>query len=105
MSEAGERFTRALGRPDPPSERGPLCNDPRAAAALAALRAEVGGGWFRDRFLYLFGEELDTLKPCLDAWSFLVRGGSAGCDFGDDGRSGVWGVFVPWESACEHAAH
>lgn len=76
MSETGAKFLAALGRPDPAAGSGPTCHDPGAAAALEALRAEVGGGWFKDRFLYLFGEELDTLRPCLDAWSFLVRGGS-----------------------------
>jgi hypothetical protein len=77
MTEHGDQFIKVLGPPDPPAETGPACSDPAVAAALQALRAEVGGGWFKDRFLYLFGEELDTLKPCLDAWSFLVRGGSA----------------------------
>jgi hypothetical protein len=78
MSQHGEAFIKAMGRPDPSAEGGPACHDPAAAAALQALRTEVGGGWFKDRFLYLFGDELDTLRPCLDAWSFLVRGGSAG---------------------------
>jgi hypothetical protein len=78
MSDRTDAFTKALGRPHPPSEGGPLCADGGTAAALQAVRAEVGGGWFKDRFLYLFGEELDTLRPCLDAWSFLARGGAAG---------------------------
>ena len=76
MSSHGERFIKALGRPDPPAGAGPACADATVAKALQAVRAEVGGGWFKHRFLYLFGEELDTLRPCLDAWSFLVRGGS-----------------------------
>jgi hypothetical protein len=77
MTEAGERFTNALGRPDPEAGRGPACSDPALRAALEALRDDIGGGWFKNRFLYLFGDELDALKPCLDAWSFLVRGGSS----------------------------
>src|SRR5262249_25645041 len=39
--------------------------------------AEIGSGWFKDRFVYLFGEGLDELAPCLKAWSFLI-GKSAG---------------------------
>jgi len=36
------------------------------------LHEQVGSGWFRDGFLYLFGERLEALRACLDAWSFLV---------------------------------
>lgn len=36
------------------------------------MHEEVGAGWFRDGFLYLFGEGLDALHPCLEAWSFVV---------------------------------
>ncbi len=35
----------------------------------------AGGGWYRDGFLYLSGEGLEELRPCLDAWSFLVPSG------------------------------
>jgi hypothetical protein len=40
------------------------------------LHSEVGAGWYRDRFLYLFGENLEEFRPCVDAWSFLMPGPS-----------------------------
>lgn len=36
---------------------------------------EVIPGWYKGRFLYLFGDELAQFQPCLDAWSFLVPAG------------------------------
>jgi hypothetical protein len=36
------------------------------------LHKEIGSGWFRDGFLYLFGEAMDAFLPCLKAWSFMV---------------------------------
>ena len=69
--DMAEAFTKALGKPDP--------------AVPPALRFEsfnryiweenaqkLGAGFFRNRFLYLFGGGLETLQPCLDAWSFLI---------------------------------
>ena len=37
-----------------------------------AFLAEVGAGWFCDRFLYLLGEGLTELSACLEAWAFVV---------------------------------
>ena len=31
-----------------------------------------GVGWFKNRFLYLFGEGLDGMQTCLDAWSSFI---------------------------------
>lgn len=33
---------------------------------------DVKAGFFLNRFLYLFGEQLPKLQPCLKAWSFLL---------------------------------
>ncbi len=38
----------------------------------ASQKEKIGAGFFRDRFLSLFGEGLEHLSACLDAWSFLV---------------------------------
>jgi hypothetical protein len=75
---ACQKFSKVFGAPNPPAKSEPLCKNEVTADTLRKFRAQVGGGWFANRFLYLFGEELETLKPCLDAWSFVARGGAAG---------------------------
>jgi len=68
MSEA---FTQAMGRPDPAVPNG--LSFTGFLERVWELNADkVGTGFFRDRFLYLFGEGLEVLRPCLDAWSFLI---------------------------------
>ena len=70
MSYLSDVFTKACGKPSPAvpaalkfSSYNPMWE---------VLRKEIGGGWFLNRFLYLFGEELEQFQPCLDAWSFIV---------------------------------
>lgn len=41
-----------------------------------AFYEEIGAGFYQNRFWYLFGEGLEALAPCLDAWSFLVPPGT-----------------------------
>lgn len=67
----GATFARTLGRPDPEA---PPLTFPDAADALIwdKMRAHTGAGWYRNRFLYLFAEDLQELRPCLTAWSFLL---------------------------------
>src|SRR5262245_8435306 len=37
------------------------------------MYARCGAGWYSNRFLYLFAEDLhELLRPCLEAWSFLL---------------------------------
>src|SRR5258708_27296458 len=36
---------------------------------------DTGSGWFMNRFLLLFGGDLQPLIACCDAWSFLVPPG------------------------------
>ncbi len=72
MSAVGEAFIKAIGKPDPSANNGVRFSRPSFHAAWSALQPEVGAGWYLNRFLYLFGEELAALEPCLDAWSFLV---------------------------------
>jgi hypothetical protein len=68
MSAIGEAFIRKLGRPDPAAPSGVQYRD----ELWDMIHAEIGAGWFADGFLYLFGEGLAELAPCLEAWSFLV---------------------------------
>ena len=71
MSAVADAFTKAFGRPDPAAPNG-LHFGPALEDAWQSLYSEMGAGWFRDGFLYMFGEGLDALEPCLEAWSFLV---------------------------------
>ncbi len=68
MSTAGESFTKVFGKPDPAAPNG---IDYRIWNKV--LYAEIGAGWFNDGFLYLFGEGMQFMQQCLDAWSFLVH--------------------------------
>jgi hypothetical protein len=72
MSAVGEAFKKAFGKPDPATPHGIRFRNAGFQGSWESLHQEIGAGWFRDGFLYLFGEGLDSLTPCLDAWSFLV---------------------------------
>jgi hypothetical protein len=72
MSDVGKPFVQALGKPDPEAPNGLRFTSSGLADLWKAMRREVRSGWFQDRFLYLFGDGLDALQPCLDAWSFVV---------------------------------
>jgi hypothetical protein len=71
MSDVAAAFTRAFGAPQPRVK--PLSFPDRPAIHVWNHYAPiVGSGWFRDRFLCLFGDMLQPLNACLDAWPFLV---------------------------------
>ena len=72
MSAVGDAFKAAFGPPDPPTPLGLRFKGIYAQEAWEELHAEIGSGWFMDGFLYLFGESLESLRPCLEAWSFVV---------------------------------
>jgi hypothetical protein len=73
VSDAGAAFVKAMGRPDPPTASGLKFAAAKVGARLwERLHPEIGAGYYRDRFLFLFGEGLTALRPCLDAWSFLL---------------------------------
>ncbi|HET6232746.1 MAG TPA: hypothetical protein VFE05_21910 [Longimicrobiaceae bacterium] len=75
MSYLGEAFIRGVGRPGPPAPNGMDLHNPFGQQMWERIHAEIGSGWFLDGFLYLFGEGLDALDPCLEAWSFLLDPG------------------------------
>jgi hypothetical protein len=70
--EIGEALRQALGDPDPAVPPGLHFQDGFQGRVWRLCAEKVGAGWFRDRFLYLFGEGLEALAPCLEAWPFLV---------------------------------
>lgn len=71
VASVDEAFIRALGRPDPATPSG-LRFAPWLQRTWDRLHPKIGSGWFADGFLYLFGDGVSGLAPCLDAWSFLV---------------------------------
>jgi hypothetical protein len=71
MSVVGQSFIAAFGPPDPPAPSG-LTFQSWAQRGWDRLYSEIGAGWYLDGFLYLFGEGLAALQPCLEAWSFLI---------------------------------
>lgn len=72
MAFLDEAFTGAMGQPSPATPNG-LRFVPWFQGFWDGIHAKVGSGWFQDGFLYLFGEGLAELAPCVDAWSFLAR--------------------------------
>jgi hypothetical protein len=71
MSYATNKFLKVYGRAKPKAKDG-LHLPPAWAMWWSRLKKEISPGWYKDRFLYLFGEGLDDYKRCLDAWSFLL---------------------------------
>lgn len=75
MSTVSEAFRGLFGAPDPAHKSGmPFDGESNGAGRIwaSSMSAEIGAGFFMNRFLYLFGEELPKLQPCLKAWSFLI---------------------------------
>jgi hypothetical protein len=70
--DMAEDFTKAMGRPDPSAPSGLHFTGVYDERMWANVGEKIGAGFFRDRFLYLFGEGLEPLNECLKAWSFLV---------------------------------
>jgi hypothetical protein len=72
VSDAGTAFAKAMGQPAPRTASGLSFTGDWEALVWNKLHPEIGAGYYRDRFLFLFGEGLTVLRPCLDAWSFLL---------------------------------
>ena len=71
MSEVSRAFVAGLGRPRPRARSG-LKFAGFGQGVWDQLYADIGAGFYQDRFYYLFGEGVDRLSACLDAWSFIV---------------------------------
>jgi hypothetical protein len=41
-------------------------------AVWNSIYKEIGAGYYQNNFIYLFGEQLKQLEPCIDFWSFLI---------------------------------
>jgi hypothetical protein len=72
MSFVGDAFKARFGAPDPATQNGLVFTGVEKDSWELELLPELGCGWFLDGFVYLFGDEVEKLRPCLDAWPFLV---------------------------------
>jgi hypothetical protein len=68
-------FAALMGPPTPPTPPGLAFTDVWSQAVWSDMHGTIGSGWYQDRFFYLFGEGLEALAPCLEAWPFLVPPG------------------------------
>ena len=73
MSFLGDAFVSGMGKPDIAMPNGLNFKNLYTKQLWEQVHNEIGSGWFLNRFVYLFGEGLHKLQPCLDAWSFLVK--------------------------------
>jgi hypothetical protein len=73
MSELTDLMLQTLGPPDP-AEPVVWHFENEIAQMKWDMRTEDNwpAGWFRDGFLHLLGSGLDKLKPCLEAWSWMI---------------------------------
>lgn len=65
-------FAKTFGKPDPAAPMGIRFKISFAQEVWEETARRIGAGYFMNRFLFLFGEGLERLQACLNAWSFLV---------------------------------
>jgi hypothetical protein len=70
-----QKCAAALGPPAPSAPPGLHFKRAGDQAIWSDMHAVIGSGWYWNRFLYLFGEGLETLSVCVQEWSFLVPPG------------------------------
>lgn len=66
-------FTHHFGRPEPAVPPGDFFADKFDKSLWRMMYDEVGAGWYRQGFLYLFGAELPQLNPTLAAWAHILE--------------------------------
>lgn len=68
---AAERFVQAYGGPSTPAPTHLSIKEAADQQDWEAVYATIGGGWFRNGFLYLFGERLQELDALLEPMAHL----------------------------------
>ncbi len=71
MSAVGKAFIKAIGKPSPRLPFQVPFHHPGDRFSWKAFTKEIGAGWYLDRFLLLFCEQLAALQACVDRWAFL----------------------------------
>lgn len=72
MTAVGEAFHARFGSPDPAAPSGLRFPGAVIQDTWEGLTKEIGAGWYLEGFVYLFGEGLDALQPCVEAWEFML---------------------------------
>lgn len=72
MTHVSNIFIKHVGKPESKVKPGFTFKQDFDQLVWDSVISKTGCGWFLDGFIYLFGEGLDKLEPCLDAWSFLL---------------------------------
>jgi len=72
MSGVGDLFTKRFGPPSPAVSSRVSFPSGSSLEATWEFISDVEAGWYMNRFLYLFGDDLNPLKACLEAWEFLA---------------------------------
>jgi hypothetical protein len=102
----GDAFIAAFGRPSPATPQGLPFTASFRQILWESIHEEIGSGFFRDRFLYLFGQGLESLRPCLKAWSFLVPpAGAAGMILGRNAYGALLVLENPDETGRTSRVH
>lgn len=71
MSTVGDEFIQSIGKPDENIALGFQFSMEWDQIVLDDVYAEIGAGFFQNKFLYLFGEEVEALNACLAHWDFI----------------------------------
>lgn len=72
MTVMKDTFVRVFGKPKPKTPNVVHFKDPGLEAIWKLCEKDTGAGWYMNRFVYMFGPQVERWAPCLDAWSFLV---------------------------------
>ncbi len=68
-----EGFLHVFGAPNPPTPSGIAFDDEFMQEDFEeSILDPIGAGWFWDRFLFLWGEGVETYERCLEAWHFAL---------------------------------
>lgn len=76
IDEITQPFIENFEAPDPVAKPGLKFTNKIMKGNWEIIHRDIGAGYFWGSFLYLFGKDLDKLKPCLKEWSFLMKDAS-----------------------------
>lgn len=88
MSYATNKFLKAMGGAKPSTKDG-LALPAAPAAQWKQYAKDIKPGWYRDGFMFLFGEGVQRFARCLDAWSFLLPSGRSFAPLGRNAHGSI----------------
>src|SRR3954464_3515093 len=72
MGLVDKNFLKAFGKPTRKVGSSIQFTSTGSSGFWRLVSPVIGAGWYRKNFFYLFGDGLEPLRECLDAWSFIV---------------------------------